>query len=89
VIVTRSGGMVESVVDGETGFIIDKRDPDALADRLLKLLRDKKQARKIGARGRWRAIEFFSRERMARETAKLYQAAIEASRTRSMARIVA
>jgi len=38
VIVTRSGGLIETVVDGETGFLIPKEDDDLLADRLSVLL---------------------------------------------------
>jgi glycosyltransferase involved in cell wall biosynthesis len=88
VVVTRSGGMVESVVDGETGFIIEKHDPEALADKLLMLLKDKAMARHLGERGRQRAVEVFSRERMARETARLYEQAIEAGHARSAAESV-
>jgi glycosyltransferase involved in cell wall biosynthesis len=74
-VVTRSGGMVESVVDGETGFIIEKENAEALADRILTLLRDKDLAGRFGQAGRERAVRVFSRDRMARETASLYEAA--------------
>ena len=76
VVVTRSGGMVESVVDGETGFIIDKRDPEALAEKLLLLLRDKELAGRLGRNGRQRATTVFTCDRMARETAALYRSAL-------------
>jgi len=78
VVVTRSGGMVESVVDGETGFIIEKRDPEALAEKILLLLKDKELAARIGRRGRQRAVKVFSRDRMARETVALYEEALGA-----------
>jgi len=76
-VVTRSGGLVESVVDGETGFIIDKEDEAALADRIVRLLDDEHLASSMGRRGRERAVSVFSRERMAAETADLYRKAIE------------
>ncbi|MFW6161381.1 MAG: glycosyltransferase family 4 protein [Planctomycetota bacterium] len=85
VVVTRSGGMVESVLDGETGFIIDKRDPDTLAEKLLLFLGDQDLAAEFGQRGRRHAEEVFSRERMARETAELYAEAIEAGKARAEA----
>ena len=75
-VVTRSGGMVESVIDGETGYLIEKKDPEALAERIIRLLKDKELAAKLGAQGRKRALEVFSRERMARETLELYHSAI-------------
>jgi len=83
VVVTRSGGMVESVVDGSTGFIIDKRDPAALAEKIALLLEDKDLATSLGRRGRRRAVQVFSRERMARETAALYEEALDAARERA------
>jgi len=75
VVVTRSGGMVESVVHGETGFIIEKRNPEMLAEKILTLLNDKELAATLGRNGRQRAVSVFSRDRMARETAALYEEA--------------
>jgi len=75
-IVTRSGGLVESVVDGVTGFIIDRdpaRIPAQLADRVIKLFSDPDLARKMGLEGRKRAEELFDRRRMARDFIKLSQ----------------
>jgi glycosyltransferase involved in cell wall biosynthesis len=77
VVVTRSGGMVESVVDQETGFIIEKRNPEVLAEKILALLKDKDLARRMGDNGRQRAIDVFSRQRMAADTAELYRKAME------------
>jgi glycosyltransferase involved in cell wall biosynthesis len=73
-IVTASGGLVESVVDGKTGFIIPKEEkkiPGELADRILRLLSDPKLSKKMGKAGRKRAEEKFDRKRMARELIEL------------------
>jgi len=75
-VVTRSGGMVESVVDNETGYIIEKRDHETLAERILALLKDKDLAARLGENGRRRAIEVFSRERMTQDTVDVYERAI-------------
>ena len=88
VVVTRSGGMVESVVDGETGFIIDKRDPEALADRIIRLLKDPELASRLGRNGRQRATTVFSRDRMARETVALFHEALELAQERARGRFV-
>jgi glycosyltransferase involved in cell wall biosynthesis len=76
VVVTPSGGMVESVVADETGFFVPKRDSKALAEKVLALLRDKALASRMGRAGRRRAVEVFSRERMARDTVAVYERAI-------------
>jgi glycosyltransferase involved in cell wall biosynthesis len=73
VVVTKSGGLVESVVDGKTGFIIEKRDPEALAEKIAVLLRDPKLARTMGKAGRAHAVAHFTRQRMAAQVAELYQ----------------
>jgi len=77
VVVTRSGGMVESVVDGETGFIIEQFNSRILAEKILILLRDMELAARMGCNGRERVLEVFSRERMTRDTVRLYERAIE------------
>lgn len=80
VIVTRSGGMAESVIDGETGFIISKdeeRIPDELAEKIILLLSDARLGEKMGKAGRMRAERFFNKERMAQEFIKLSKNLIE------------
>lgn len=77
IVVTPSGGMVESVIDGETGFFVPKKDSAALAEKILQLLRDEELSKRIGMNGRKRALRVYSRERMARETADLYRQASE------------
>lgn len=70
VVVTDSGGLTESVVDGETGFVITKdeeRVPGELADRVVALLEDDELAADFGRRGRERAEDVFDKARMARD----------------------
>jgi glycosyltransferase involved in cell wall biosynthesis len=76
VIVTRSGGLIESVVDGVTGFLIPKEDDRMLANRLTTLLRYPDLAERMGQEGRRHVEEFFSRRRMAAEVADLYSEAL-------------
>lgn len=47
-----SGGSRDAVRDGETGYVVDGRSPDAVAERLVTLLRDRELAAAMGARGR-------------------------------------
>jgi len=47
-----SGGSPDAVRDGETGYLVDGRDVDALANRLVTLLVDRDLAARMGAAGR-------------------------------------
>lgn len=74
VVVTRSGGMVESVVDGETGFIIPRDEeqlPQALAEHVIQLLLQPDLRGEMGARGRQRVEIHFDKRRMARDLLRL------------------
>ena len=73
IVASRSGGLVESIVDGVTGFLIPKEDAAALADRLSVLLERKGLRERMGRQGRQHVQEHFSRRRMAEEVAELYQ----------------
>lgn len=46
------------VSDGDNGFLVPIRDPDAIAERLRMLARDRARAREVGLAGRARASEF-------------------------------
>ncbi|MGQ0838619.1 glycosyltransferase family 4 protein [Actinokineospora sp.] len=52
VVVGRSGGAPETVLDGETGQVVDGRDVAALSDRVGSLLADPARAAAMGAAGR-------------------------------------
>jgi glycosyltransferase involved in cell wall biosynthesis len=70
VIVTRSGGLVESVIDGVTGFVIERDEklvPSQLAEHIIRLLGDQSLARRMGQAGLARAHDRFGKERMARD----------------------
>ncbi|HLM68760.1 MAG TPA: glycosyltransferase [Longimicrobium sp.] len=60
VIVTYAGGSEETVVDGESGLIIQPDDPAALADRLRMLIRDPGLRSRLGERARQRCEGVFS-----------------------------
>lgn len=72
VVASAVGGVVETVVDGVTGYLVPPRDPVALADRLSDLISRPEAARAMGAEGMKRARENFSMERMASLNEALY-----------------
>ena len=64
-VATRVGGLPEVVLDGETGVLVERDDPAALAQALAGLLRDRERAARLGRAARERAIAEFSIERCA------------------------
>lgn len=62
VIVSRHGGMAETVIHGETGFHVAERDVDGLADALGRLLSDREMLHAFGAAGRARAERLYTSE---------------------------
>jgi glycosyltransferase involved in cell wall biosynthesis len=76
IIATRSGGLIESVMDGETGFLIPKEDAALLADRLSALLERPDLAEVMGETGREHVQARFTRRRMAEEVDVLYREAL-------------
>lgn len=59
VVSTKEGGIFDTVVDGETGYLVDKFDSAALAEALEKLLTDPHLRSKMGKAGRKRFEELF------------------------------
>jgi glycosyltransferase involved in cell wall biosynthesis len=64
-VVTRHAGFLDTVIDGETGFLVDERDVEAMADRMLFLARNPEQAATMGEKARSRVEHYFSHEKSA------------------------
>lgn len=60
VVATRHAGIVDAVVDGSTGFLVEERDIDGMADRLVRLLQDKELAQRMGQNARQHIQKNFS-----------------------------
>ncbi|MCC7257272.1 MAG: glycosyltransferase [Gammaproteobacteria bacterium] len=72
-VVTRIGGNAEAVIDGETGYVVEPGDLDALVDRLGALLGDPSARRVMGERARRRVVETFSLPAMLERHVELYE----------------
>ena len=57
VVATRVSGIPELVVDGETGLLVEERDPSALAGAIARLSRDASLRSVLSARGREMVLE--------------------------------
>lgn len=66
VVVGNSGGAPDAVRDGETGFVVDGRDPGDVAGRLVTLLRDPDLRARMGAAGRSWVEHDWNRDVLAR-----------------------
>lgn len=73
VVASGVGGILETVVDGETGLLVEPAKPKALAETINRLLRDRKLAERLGKNGRKRVTEHFSWKSIAERTEKLYK----------------
>ena len=71
-IVSNVGGLIESVVDGETGFVCPSQDIDKFVNRLLYLLEDQKLSSRLGLSGKRRMEEHFSIETQEEKIFNLY-----------------
>lgn len=75
VVASAVGGIVEVVADGETGFLVEPGNPEALAHAINTVLQNKDLARSLGKAGRRRVEQHFSWESIARQTRDLYEEA--------------
>jgi glycosyltransferase involved in cell wall biosynthesis len=72
VVATRSGGIAETVKDNQTGFLVGKNDPVALAEGILKLLRDDSLREEMGRAARSWVHENFTWDRVAESMYRCY-----------------
>ena len=70
------GGVREVIVDGETGFLVDRGDVVMLCDKLQQLVSDPELRNKMGKAGHKRYLEHFTVERMLDQTLQVYEKAI-------------
>lgn len=73
VVSTRRGGPSETIAHGETGYLVDAGDVDALAAGVLRLLNDACLRRRMGAAGRQRVRKSFSVAAAADAHMQLYE----------------
>jgi glycosyltransferase involved in cell wall biosynthesis len=80
VIASAVGGIVEIVVEGKTGLLLEAGKPAQIAAAVRRLLDDPALARSMGEAGRRRAEEQFSWSSIARKTKAMYEGLVQAKR---------
>jgi glycosyltransferase involved in cell wall biosynthesis len=68
------------VVDGETGFLVDKSDVEATASAIGRLVDDVELRGRFGAQARNRALHRFSWEQAASHAFELYEEVLDTAR---------
>jgi len=73
VVATDVTGSRDVIIDGRTGLLVPPQDPDALAQAILCLIRDREMAREMGNAGRKLVEERFGLDQMVIKTEQLYE----------------
>lgn len=73
VVATRAPGLDELVKDGCNGYLVDINDPAALADRLLELIDNPYERRRMGKESRKIAEQEFDWEYIAKQYVQIYE----------------
>jgi glycosyltransferase involved in cell wall biosynthesis len=72
VVATRVGAIPEMIQDEQTGFLIDPRDPESLAKRIVQLLGDRRLREELGERARAFARSHWDKDVVAHLSASLF-----------------
>ena len=73
VVAYNAGGISEIVKNGETGFLIEQANIDELKEKILYLLENENEAKRMGLNARKRVEEYYTLDRMCNEYLKLYK----------------
>lgn len=86
------GGLLDTVLPGQTGELVEPRDPEALARTLRRLLDDPVRRASYGEAGRRRAVAHYDWSEVVRRTEALYRELIRSvtarPRTRTRTEVV-
>jgi len=77
VVATNVGGIPEVVINGKTGILVPPTNPEALANTIIKLIKNPKLREKMGKAGRKRVEKYFTIKKMVKEYEKVYDRLVE------------
>lgn len=76
-VATNAGGTAEVILDGETGFVVPRRDPGQLARRVAGLLDSPERSADLGRAGRRRVQQHFTFEASVNHTMNVYDQLVQ------------
>jgi len=79
-VATRVGGNAEAIEDGRSGYVVESENSNALADRIMMLLRDPSKAKTMGKTGRKIVEAKFTSEIMIHKLVTLYDHLLQENR---------
>ncbi len=71
-VASRVEGIPEVILDGKTGFLVPPRNPEAMAEKILKLAADPPLRQKMGTQARERVLSCFDSGLMVKQYRELY-----------------
>ena len=77
VVATRHGGILDVVIDGETGLLVDEGDFDGMAECMVRLAEDPSLAARLGKAARERICAEFSQEQSINKLWCIIESAVE------------
>jgi len=77
VVSTRVGGVESVVLEGKTGYLVESRDVDAFADRLVRLAENSELRIQLGQAGAEHVRSKFAYHRLVSDMAALYHELLE------------
>jgi glycosyltransferase involved in cell wall biosynthesis len=80
VVATNVGCIPEVVEDGKTGFIVPPRNPEALAEAIIKLLKDDELRKEMGENAYKKTKEELSWDKIAEKTIEVYEDILNTSK---------
>ena len=79
VVSSNCDGVLDIMVNGETGLMVPPRNAPALADALAKLLEDPALRARMGAAARHRVITLFDQQRQVDRLEEIYRSVLNSS----------
>jgi glycosyltransferase involved in cell wall biosynthesis len=73
VVATNVGGIPEIVEDGVNGFLVQSKNPEAIAERILDLNADPALRRRLGEAARKTILERYTAEKVVGQYLKIYE----------------
>ena len=73
VVATRVGGIPEIVDDGVNGFLVQSKNPEAIAERILDLNADPELRRRLGDAARETVLERYTAEKVVGQYMEIYE----------------
>jgi glycosyltransferase involved in cell wall biosynthesis len=80
VVSTRVGGVESVVLEGRTGYLVESREADAFADRLVRLAENPELRNQLGQAGAEHVRSKFAYQRLVSDMAVLYHELLERKR---------